>query len=276
MTMMRRQLSYSTKYIDNQLERNRMLRERAKQDFPNDPNPDETILLQRLDQCIADGQYDWIINKLCNLFHCYASNGDFCLQLENDREAARNNYYYAAATAVLCYEMVEKGFSHHVMDSGSPYDFKKNNINFSKAAILANEYELALKITGGDTVEGALVLQNYALARTILPEDPEDTSIAGDEIRQCMWAVAHGDEKLFNQYLLKRIKVLRHYGKLNAVTFDSWGLAVIKLALRRGIACDMKVIELPYHLLDDRRINASGWIFPRAEQIDFILNCSAI
>ena len=259
---MKKPLSYSTKYIDN------ALKERESAEYGIDL---KETLYQRLDQRIAEQAYDWIINSLRDLFLWYAGDGDIHMQLDVDKKAAKENYYIAALIGNLCYEMLEKGFSHHVFDSGYPYDFKKNNFNFSKTAILANEYELALKMTGTDTVEGALVLHDYPLACAILPENPEDDSISADEIRQCMWAIAHGDEILFNKYLEKRIKTLRRYGRLSPTTFDSWGLAVIKLAQQRGIQCNLNVIELPYQLLDDIRIDTSGLVFPKAEQIYAIM-----
>ena len=260
---MKKLLSYSTKYIDSKLK----YRESAEHGIDL-----KEILYQRLDQRIAEQAYDWIINSLHDLFLWHAGDGDIRMQLDVDTKAAKESYYIAALIGALCYEMIEKGFSHHVFDSGYPYDFKKNNFNFSKAAILANEYELALKMTGTDTVEGALVSCDYPLACAILPENPEDDSMSTDEIRQCMWAVAHGDEKLFNKYLEKRIKILRRYARLSPTTFDSWGLAVIKLAQQRGIQCNLNVIELPYQLLDDIRIDTSGLVFPKAEQILSIIS----
>ena len=259
---MKKPLSYSTKYIDN------ALKERESAEYGIDL---KETLYQRLDQRIAEQAYDWIINSLRDLFLWYAGDGDIHMQLDVDKRAAKENYYIAALIGALCYEMLEKGFSHHVFDSGYPYDFKKNNFNFSRAAILANEYELALKMTGTDTVEGALVLHDDPLACAILPENPEDDSMRADGIRQCMWAIAHGDETLFNKYLEKRIKTLRRYGRLSPTTFDSWGLAVIKLAQQRGIQCHLNVIELPYQLLDDIRIDTSGLVFPKAEQIHSIM-----
>lgn len=262
---MKKPLSYSTKYIDNEL--NRKI---AK--YGIDANTDfREMYYQRLDQLIAEQKYDRIIDSLTNMFHWYAEDGDIRMQLDGDKKAAKESYYIAAMIGVLFYEMIEKGFSHHVFDSGYPYDFKKNNFNFSKAAILANEYELALKITGTDTVEGALISHNYPLACAILPKSPEDDSIVTDELRQCMWAIAHEDEKLLNKYMEKRIKMLRRQARLSTTTFDSWGLALIKLAHQRGIQCNLNVIELPYQLLDDIRIDTSGLIFPKAEQIRSII-----
>lgn len=265
---MKKPLSYSTKYIDNEIKK---YRESAKHGI--DTNTDfKEMFYQRLDQRIAEKTYDWIINSLCDLFFWYTGDGNIRMQLDTDKTAAKKSYYTATLIGVLCYEMIEKGFSHHVFDSGYPYDFKKNNFNFSKAAILANEYELALKMTGTDTVEGALVSHNYPLACALLPKSPEDVTIGTDEIRQCMWAIAHEDEKLFNNYMEKRIKMLRRYARLNPTTFDSWGLAAIKLAHQRGIQCNLNVIELPYHLLDDNRIETSGLTFPKTAQIRSIID----
>ncbi len=272
---MRKSLDYSTKYIDKKLERDQMLWDKAKQEI-QDGEHFEKMMFQRLDQEIAEQKYDWIIDSLSHLFFCYAGNGDRYLQLDADTKKAKENYYIAASVGVLCYEMIEKGFSHHISDSGYPYDFKKKNFNYSKVAILANESELALKMTGDDTVEGALILQDYERACTILPENPEDEFLCKDEIRQCMWAIAHGDEKLFNKYMEKRIKTLRRYARLSPMSFDSWGLAVVKLASQREMSCDLNVRELPQQLLDDIKIDTSGLIFPRTEQIRDIINKKGI
>lgn len=265
---MKKQLSHSTKYIDVKI---KQYQENAKHGLYTNTDYKE-LLYQRLDKRIAEQSYDWIINSLCDLFFEYAGCGDIRMQLDADRAAAKESYYIAALIGVLCYEMIEKGFSHHVLDSGYPFDFKKNNFSFSKAAILANEHELALKITGTDTVEGALVSHDYPLACALLPKSPEDDSISTDEIQQCMWAIAYADEKLFNKYLEKRIKMLRRYAPISPTTFDSWGLTAIKLAQQRGIQCNLNVIELPYHLLDDNRIETSGLTFPKTAQIRSIID----
>lgn len=267
---MRKQMPYSTKYIDAQLKRNQIRWDKVKQEIYDGYDLME-IPLQRLDERIKKQEYDWIIDSLSDLYFCYFSQGDYYLQMESDIKRAKDNYYLAALSGTLLYEMLKEGFSYHISDSGYPYDFKKKNFNYAKAAILVNEYELALKMTGEDTIEGALVLQNYKGACAMIPENPEDGSICKNEILQCMWAIAHGDEKLFNKYMEKRIKMLRHYARINPITFDSWGLAVVKLAKRRELSCDLNVIELPQNLLDDIKINTSGLIFPRVEQIHFII-----
>ena len=117
------------------------------------------------------------------------------------------------------------------------------------------------------TLEGALIMQDYERAQTFLPEDPEDPSICRSELRQCMWAIAHRDEKAFNKYMENRIKMLRRQARLSVTTLDSWGLTVIKLARQRGIECNLNVIELPLSLLDDFRIDTSGLVLPAAEKL---------
>lgn len=267
-------LDYSTKYIDNALKQHRMRYERVQQELRNGTLSAE-IRFQRLDQRIAEQKYDWIIDSLSVVFQGYSSDGDFCWLLDGDIKKAKENYYIAALVGALIYEMLEKGFPHHVSDSGHPYDFKQHNFVYSKAAILANEYELALKISGEDTALGALILQDYERVCSLLPENPEDGAISADEIRQCMWAIAHRDEKLFHKYMEKRIKTLRRYARLNAIVFDSWGLAVVKLAQRRGLACNINVIELPHQSLDDVRVDTSGLVFPREVQIRSIIDSAS-
>lgn len=269
---MRKPLQYSTKYIDEELKYEQLKWEKEKQGIYEDNfNYLETVL-QRLDERLEEHRYDWIIDSLCDLHRGYSSKGDRHLQIDVDTKKAKEYHYLSALAGELCYAMVAKGFPHHFMDSGYPYNFKEKNFNFSRNAILANEYELALKIAGEDTIEGALILQDYERACAILPESPEEESISQDELKQCMWAIAHNDEKMFNRYMEKRIRVLRRQGRIMAVIIDSWGLAVIKLAQQRGISCSLDVIELPQQLLDNIRIDTSGLILPMADKINSILH----
>ena len=101
---MKKPLSYSTKYIDN------ALTDRKSAEYGIDL---KETLYQRLDQRIAEQAYDWIINSLRDLFLWYAGDGDVHMQLDVDKKAAKENYYIAALIGALCYEMIEKGFSHH-------------------------------------------------------------------------------------------------------------------------------------------------------------------
>lgn len=85
-----------------------------------------------------------------------------------------------------------------------------------------------------------------------------------------MWAIAHGNEKIFNKYMEKSIKALRRQARISPVTIDSRGLAVIKLAGQRGIVCHLDVIELPQSLLDDERLDTSHLVLPIADKINAI------
>ncbi len=266
---MNKLLRYSTRYINKELKQKRLRWERFLTGDYEGPDFQDAIN-QRLEQRIEEHRYDWIINSLSDFHIHYSSYAEYYLQIAIDTHKAKENNYLAALAGELLYGLLEKGFSHHINDSGSPYDFKKKNFNYSRNAILANETESALRIAGKESLEGALLLQDYGRAREMLPEDPEDASICEDELRQCMWVIAHGDEKAFNKYMGKRIKLLRRQARICPVTIDSWGLAVIKLADRRGMACGLNVIELPWELLDDDRIDTSGLVLPITDKIDAI------
>lgn len=268
---MNKPLTYSTKHIHKELELKRLRWERLWTENYEGPDFRDTIN-QRLEQRIEEHKYDWIINSLCDFHAHYSSYGEYYLQIDIDTHKAKENNYLAALVSEMIYGMLEKGFSHHVYDSGSPYDFKKKNFNYSRNAILANEKELALRVAGKESLEGALLLQDYERAQEMLPENPEDASICKDELRQCMWAIAHRDEKAFNKYMGKRIKLLRRQARICPTTIDSWGLAVIKLANWRGIACNLKVIELPQELLDDNRLDVSDLVLPIADKINKLRN----
>ena len=263
---MRSPLTYSIKAVDEELKRKR-LRWKKKLSGNYEGQNFWEIINQRLDQRIQEQQYDWIINSLRDFWIHYTSNADYYLQIDIDAHKAKENNYLAALTGELIYRLLERGFSHHIFDSGMPYDFKKNNFTYTRNAILANEPELALRIASEDTLEGALLLQDYERAQALLPENPEDLP-KYNETRQCMWAIAHGNEKIFNKYMEKGIKLLRRQARISPVTIDTRGLALIKLASQRGIVCHLDVIELPQSLLDDDRLDTSNLVLPIADKIN--------
>ncbi|MDE7254421.1 MAG: hypothetical protein K2O32_15980 [Acetatifactor sp.] len=265
---MRSPLTYSTKAIDEALKRKRLKWEQWQAGNYEGWNFWE-IINQKLDQRIQEQQYDWIINSLNDFCFYYHDNAEYYLQIDIDTHKAKENNYLAALTVELIYLLLEKGFSHHIFNSGMLCDLKKNNFGYTRHAILANEPEMALRIAAEDTLLGALLLQDYERAQTMLPEKPEDFS-KHDEIGQCLWGIAHGNEKVFNKYLEKRIRALRRQAKIHCVTIDSSGLAVIKLASQRGIVCHLDVIELPQSLLDDERIDTSNLVLPIADKINAI------
>jgi len=267
---MHKQFTYSTKYLDKQLEYERSKWEKGQQGiFVGDYME---IVLQRLKDRIAKKEYDWIINDLCNLHAYYSNKADNYMRIDADAQKSKEYHYLAALVSELCYTMVAKGFPHYCYDSGRPYNFKKKNFVFSHNAILANEPELALRVTGDDTLEGALILQNYERACEMLPQNPNNGTAHTDELWQCMWAIAHKDEKAFNQYMEQEIRSLRSQERYEPVTLDALGLAVIKLANQCGISCNLHVIELPQQLLDDTRIDTSGLFLPMADEIRTIIH----
>lgn len=267
---MHKLLTYSTKAIDTELERKRLRWEKLWQGNYEGQNFWD-IINQRLDQRIEKQQYDWIIDSLRDFRLYYSSLADYYLQIDVDPYKAKENNYLAALASEMLYTLLRRGFSHHIFDSGSPYDFQEKNFNYSRNAILANEPELALRIATEDSLEGALLLQDYERAQAMLPDNPEDFS-RYNELKQCMWAIAHGDEKAFNKYMEKSIKLLRRQARIDPITIDSWGLAVIKLANQRGIACHLNVIELPQSLLDDNRLDTSNLVLPIADKINAVLS----
>ena len=116
-------------------------------------------------------------------------------------------------------------------------------------------------MTGEGTIEGLLVLGRYEEAQGALPSDPEDRRL-DDEVDQCKWAIAHGDQKAFDKYLQRRIGVLRRQGRHDACILDGWGLALVRLARRRGMTCKVKVLELPWELLEDAPAAEAGLVLP--------------
>ena len=263
---MRSLLTYSIKAIDEELKRPRLRWERALSGNYEGQSSWE-IINQRLDQRIQEQQYDWIINSLRDFWIHYTSYADYYLQIDIDAHKAKEYHYLAALSGELIYRLLERGFSHQIFNSGMPYDFKKKNFTYTYTAILANEPELALRIAAEDTLEGALLLQDYERAQAMLPENPEDFP-KYNETNQCMWAIAHGNEKIFNKYMEKGVKLLRRQARISPVTIDTRGLALIKLASQRGIVCHLDVIELPQSLLDDDRLNTSNLVLPIADKIN--------
>lgn len=129
-----------------------------------------------------------------------------------------------------------------------------------------------MRVTGDDTLEGALILQDYERACVMLPQTPDDGSVHTDELWQCMWTIAHRDEKAFNRYMEQEIRSLRSQARYEPVTLDVLGLTVIKLANQCGMSCNLHVIELPQQLLDDIRIDTSGLFLPMADEIRTVMN----
>lgn len=66
--------------------------------------------------------------------------------------------------------------------------------------------------------------------------------------------------------------MLRWQARAAASTeFDSYGMALIKLAKTRNMTCNLNVRELPQHLLDDIPVNEEEWQLPEIPAVNKIL-----
>lgn len=256
-------MQYATKALEKAIEAQRERRDKYH-------HRDFFIELsgQRLTEAVAARDDDALAHQLHSLGDSYADNANDLLALDREMAGAKRYYHRAAQAHALCYQLRRAGFRWQVGNARGPYDFQKNNFNFSKNAILANAPELALSIAGEDTIEGMLVAGDYDLARRSLPREPVN---AGDGLGLCMWGIAHGDQAVFDRGLRERITALRRQGRSCRTILDSWGLAAIRLAQYRGMGCGVQVIELPWELLDDTPAGAEELALPMAEEIRAII-----
>ena len=254
---------YTTKLLDEFFEDTRTYREKWSDEF-------RELAIERLGEAVREKDYFYLIGRCRDLHHRYSSEGDAFLALDQDAPQAKKRYYLAARAGALCYDLRRAGFPYYQGKWLDHYDFKKLNINLSKDGILAGDQRLTLAMTGEDTIEGLLILGKYEEAQRALPPDPEDRRLE-DEVGQCEWAIAHGDQKAFDKYLQRRIGVLRRQGRHNPCILDSWGLALIRLARRRGVTCKVKVIELPWELLEDATADTAGLVLPWEAEVREII-----
>lgn len=254
---------YKTKLLEEFYEDTKTYREKWIVEFRN-------LALERLEEVIREKDYLHLINECIDVHHRYSSEGDAFLALDQDAAQAKSCYYLAARAGALCYDLRRAGFPYYRGKWIDHNDFKKMNINFSKDGILAEDRALTLSMTGEDTIEGLLVLGRYEEAQRALPPDPEDQRLT-DEIDQCTWAVAYGNQKAFDKYLQRRIGVLRRQGRHNPCILDGWGLALVRLARQRGMTCKVKVIELPWELLEDTPVETAGLALPFEETVREII-----
>lgn len=254
---------YTTKLLDEFYQDTRTYREKWIDEARD-------LAVQRLGEAVRGNDYLHLVGKCRDLHHRYSSEGDAFLALDQNAPQAQKSYYLAARAGALCYDLRRAGFPYYQGKWLDHYDFQKLNINYSKDGILANHRELTLAMTGEDTIEGLLVLGRYEEAQRALPPDPEDRRL-DDEVDQCKWAIAYGDQKAFDKYLQRRIGVLRRQGRHNPCILDSWGLALVRLARQRGMTCKVKVLELPWELLEDVPAETAGLILPWEKEVREII-----
>ena len=152
-------LQYSTKGIEEELEQERSERKATFKAELMD------VCFQRLEENIRERKYNQLIDSYVSLFHQYSDKADHILAIDGSFPTAKRQYYLAALTASQFFQLVRARFPSRMRSGAGPYNFKKNNFNFSKDAILANDWELALSITGEDTIEGLLLTGDYEKAK---------------------------------------------------------------------------------------------------------------
>ena len=246
-------LQYSTKRIDKELEQENVANMLAIYQKSLDSS------LCWLEKSIQEHKHDRLIEECLSLRNCHFPIADWLFAAGEEHSKVKRHYYLAALASAQAYRLVRAGFPHQMREWAGPYNFKRNNLNYTKDAILANDLELALSIAGEDTVEGLLVKEEYEKAQRILPQDP---AAIREETALCCWAVAHRDQSVFNDALKERTKMLRRQGSHMVTVLDSWGLALIQLARRRGMTCNLNVAELPWKRLDDEPADTTGLRFP--------------
>lgn len=256
-------MQYTTKQIEKWLEQNCQSRQALNTKQMLRESAEEWI-----GEMLEEGDLRRLTDQYISLAHHYADEGEFLLAVDRDFGAAKRRYYLAALASRLVCRLAEAGFPHSLRDGAGPYDFKKHNLNFSKNAILANAPELARAIAGEDTAEGMLVRGEDDLARRSLPQAPEQI---GDCLRQALWGVAHGNRKWLDRGLQKRLGELRRQGARCPAPVDSQGLAVVRLAQQRGMACGVGAFELPWQLLDDTPADSAGLVLPYEAEVQKIL-----
>lgn len=217
---------------------------------------------------------DNYLNKYQMLMIAYANHAVNSLLLYNDMYKFKGYCYLAARAGERLSDLYAKG----LRASGWCCSFNEALRNrgdisyYVKYAILANNWDLAVHIATEDSLFGAVLTQKYEKAKEYLPNDIK--KLKKEDDKQLLWSIVYLDEKKLNSCLEKRIKELRYYAKTRVSDMeylDELGLAMLKLAKRRGMDCKVNVIELPVHLLDDIPVNEDEWKLPEDKELEKIL-----
>ncbi len=81
--------------------------------------------------------------------------------------------------------------------------------NYIHYAILANRYELAIRMTSPETLLGSILRKDYDKAKIFLPEDPKGFQKDWEDEERILWAIAYKNKKKLHQFMERRIKDLR-------------------------------------------------------------------
>ena len=122
-------LQYSTKGIEEELEQERSERKATFKAELMD------VCFQRLEENIRERKYNQLIDSYVSLFHQYSDKADHILAIDGSFPTAKRQYYLAALTASRFFQLVRARFSSRMRSVAGPYNFKKNNFNFSKDGI---------------------------------------------------------------------------------------------------------------------------------------------
>ena len=213
-------------------------------------------------------------HDILKLYHrlslSYGSYAKCYLLTNNDTQKFKGYCFLAAKAGSVVLKLYDKGLRSNDAFI-KKLDTRKNVDFYIQYAILANCPEMAVSFPTRDSAWRCVLEQKYDEALEYLPEKVKSEKFTSyvDEI---LWAIVHKNEKKMNQYLGKRIMMLRRQARAAAPTeFDSYGMALIKLAKARGLTCDLNVRELPQHLLDDIPVNEEEWHLPQIPTVDKIL-----
>ena len=193
--------------------------------------------------------------------------------IAKDTQNFKGYCYLSGKSAQICVLLYEKGKRTYMSLTNESLETRKNVFHYAQWALMANSNDVALYITLEDSLLGSLIIKDYEKAKKYLPENIDDIK-SKSFIDEMLWSIAYGDEKIFNRYLEKRIKMLRRQkrqGLTSYYYFDEFGLALTKLAITRGLECHVNVAELPWELLDDESINEEIWKLPEDKEVEKIL-----
>ena len=174
-------------------------------------------------------------------------------------------YFYLSAKVVeLCNRLLNKGID---CDEDTKKEILDDNIYYAAAqAIIAGDYDFGLKIAGEKSMIGCILLERYNEALEYRIPSDDDTYI-----NQAFISIAKDDKEMLKKSIESRIKLVRKYAKLNVVMVDSYFVAILKLAKKRGMNCDIHFAEIPEDLLEDTPIDYENWQLPIPERVQKLL-----
>ena len=253
---------YTTKGIDREIIS-------IKREVSKVPDYGYTVIAETLEGLAVRKKN--ILEKYDALMYAYGNCASAYFIAANDREKFKGFCQLAAKAGEICFQLYEKGIRTSA-SWGRHLENKDTMFTYIHYAILANDYELAIRITPLESLLGSVLQQDYDKAKTFLPEDPNEIQSPWQDEERILWAVAYKNEKKLNQFVERRIKDLRRQACVaTPVYFDEHGLAWIKLAMQRGMECKLNVIELPLDLLDVFSVNEAEWKLPKDEELEKIL-----